>query len=289
MCALPFATSIITYPLTTVRVDTENGREVFRKACSSCHAIRLNDAPAYGPALYEIGAVSSARRPGMSGADYILESVLSPAAFRAPGSSGEMPENIAASLSDNELRNVTAYLCSTGGTVNVREIAALKIARPVVKGPEAESLDLESIEFGKSLFLGRLKCSECHSLENVPGSTIVAPSLGGVGLHKRDYLNDALMNPAKHVSRVYQQVCIDQGGVLQTGRVLNRDGESITFIRTEGVGGRVVETIPITNLEPVGANGAILQQIASSPMPSYAGSLSAEEAKALIDFLRTMR
>ena len=71
--------------------------------------------------------LAGSRKPGMSAAEYILESVRDPEAFVAPENRRGMPGNLATVLSPDEIRNVVAYLVSRGGTPDYDEIRRLEI------------------------------------------------------------------------------------------------------------------------------------------------------------------
>lgn len=121
----------------TAGVSAERGRRVFwtRGRCALCHAVGGRGGVRRGPALSEgengpaIGARAALRAQERSqatgrpytAADYLVESVLDPAAYLVEGFRNEMPpaHEPPTSLSLEEIRSVIAYLQSLGGTVDI--------------------------------------------------------------------------------------------------------------------------------------------------------------------------
>jgi len=86
------------------------GRQVYReKNCASCHTIGT-DGGAIGPALTHIGTTAETREPGLSGEDYIRQSVLDPGAYIVPGFPDTMPRGLARGLSQEDFDDLVQYL-----------------------------------------------------------------------------------------------------------------------------------------------------------------------------------
>jgi mono/diheme cytochrome c family protein len=121
-------------------VSAERGRRVFwtRGRCALCHAVGGRGGVRRGPALSEgengpaIGARAALRAEERSRAtgrpytatDYLVESVVDPAAYLVEGFRNEMPpaRQPPTSLSTEEIRAVVAYLQSLGGSVDFEAI-----------------------------------------------------------------------------------------------------------------------------------------------------------------------
>ena len=89
-----------------------SGELVFRtKGCAACHSISARGVRALvsGPPDLSGARDFGTRRPGLTRADYIAESIRQPQAFIAPGGAGpfEMPD---LGLSDAEIAAVTGFL-----------------------------------------------------------------------------------------------------------------------------------------------------------------------------------
>lgn len=90
----------------------ERGKQVYReKNCGSCHQLGT-DGGSVGPPLTHIGSVAETREPGMSGEDYIRESILDPGAYIVPGSPDTMPRGLTRGMSQEDLDDLVRYLLS---------------------------------------------------------------------------------------------------------------------------------------------------------------------------------
>jgi cytochrome c551/c552 len=91
----------------------ERGEMLFyAKGCVTCHRMAGISQGVGAPDLTSIETAAASRRPGLSAEAYIRESLLTPAAFIAPGWSA-MSGNLAMpdlGLSDAEIEALTAFL-----------------------------------------------------------------------------------------------------------------------------------------------------------------------------------
>ena len=88
------------------------GRQVYRALnCGSCHEPNLF-GQRIGPPLDHVGSVAATRRPGMSAADYLGQSIIDPGAYVVPGYTDSMPRGLERSLSREDLDALIAYLLS---------------------------------------------------------------------------------------------------------------------------------------------------------------------------------
>lgn len=94
-----------------VTADPERGSSlVVRHGCIACHA--GNAAGRLAPAFDQVARVAAERRPPLTAAAYVYESVVYPGAFTVDGFQSNMPRNYRALLSDAELGHIIAYLLS---------------------------------------------------------------------------------------------------------------------------------------------------------------------------------
>lgn len=94
--------------------DAAGGKSVFAdQGCGSCHTFApAGSTGATGPNLDD-ALERDAERAGKPLAEFVRESIVEPDAFIAPGfQPGVMPKTFAASLSDQELANLVAFLTS---------------------------------------------------------------------------------------------------------------------------------------------------------------------------------
>ena len=98
------------------------GREIMegKGLCLTCHTIGQTGALRF-PDLAGIGAEAETRVPGMSGLDYLLQSMYEPAAYVVEGFPAAMPpvNQAPIELTDEEILTVIAALQSLGGTPSV--------------------------------------------------------------------------------------------------------------------------------------------------------------------------
>lgn len=92
------------------------GRDVFNSrsggACKVCHSVEAGD-DGVGPSLAGIGTRGTDRLPGLSAADYIRQSILSPDAYVVEGyPSGQMLDIYQERLSPEDLEALIVYLTS---------------------------------------------------------------------------------------------------------------------------------------------------------------------------------
>ncbi len=76
--------------------------------CIACH--RIGAANKIAPAFVGIADRAATRRPPLTAAAYIYESITNPTAFEVEGFNPAMPQNFRERLSDRELGDIIAYL-----------------------------------------------------------------------------------------------------------------------------------------------------------------------------------
>jgi mono/diheme cytochrome c family protein len=89
------------------------GRILFRtKGCSACHTGPDSTGQSSFPDLSDARAWAGRRRPGLTAARYIRQSIWTPSAFISPvwGGSGATPGMPALSVSEPEADAIVAYL-----------------------------------------------------------------------------------------------------------------------------------------------------------------------------------
>ncbi len=78
--------------------------------CSICH---VTGADRVAPTFVGITGRASTRRPPLTAAQYLYESIVSPGAFLVEGYANAMPGNFADRLTPAEIGHIIAYLFST--------------------------------------------------------------------------------------------------------------------------------------------------------------------------------
>lgn len=95
-----------------VDADSANGaRLVEQHHCTACH--RQGAANGIAPAFVGLSERAVSRRPPLSAAAYVYESIVHPLAFVVEGFNPAMPQNYPEVLSDQELGDIIAYLLTS--------------------------------------------------------------------------------------------------------------------------------------------------------------------------------
>lgn len=87
---------------------------ITRYGCVSCHA-GAGAANKLAPDFDGIGTRAETRRPPLSAAAYLYESVVHPTAFEVEGFSGNMPVIYDSLIPDEDLGSIIAYLLTLTG------------------------------------------------------------------------------------------------------------------------------------------------------------------------------
>lgn len=96
-------------PTATLDPQVAEGKRVFSQNCGSCHAIDP-DTVIVGPSLAGIAGRAETRLVGVSGRDYLLQSILNPEAYLVEGFDKLMPTDFGKRLTGEELDALLAYL-----------------------------------------------------------------------------------------------------------------------------------------------------------------------------------
>ncbi len=91
--------------------DAVNGGLLVEQVgCLACH--RLGAENGIAPSFLDVGERAGQRRPTLSAAEYLYESVTNPTAYVVAGYNPAMPQDYRSRLSDRELGDIIAYLLS---------------------------------------------------------------------------------------------------------------------------------------------------------------------------------
>ena len=282
--------STVYFPLSARRVDLGAGANLYASNCASCHQLTGDGKKGLGPNLSGLRDRFLARDgTHQTFEQYVVESIADPNAFRSSESYGQMPADFLSRLTDQELTNVSAYVCSASGPVDYQALFAeiAQIKRNTTK--QSIALRLSTIERGKQLFYGVAKCSECHAVDMAGPSDLLAPNLATAGLQSREYLLNQIKNPNAHISPNYQEwnVLTDDGKVV-IGQLLKETDNSLLILQQPTDGGIRLLELDKANIEQTD-DGSFAELSPQSRMPNYAGQLSEKDLSALVDFLMTLR
>ncbi len=273
------------------KVDVDRGRNLFAQRCASCHTAEAGQSSSFGPNLEQIGHLAQRRVPGMSAEEYLLESILHPAAFRLPGEQGVMPEDVSAGLTSDELLSVVGYLMTRQGKLDARRLVALADKAHSTIAKSHIEIDFDSVEEGRRLFLTKGGCIACHRLRDVPGFDLLAPSLLQAGLHDADYLREAIQQPHRHIAPGYEEwnIVLASGQQVQ-GRLLRRGPESVELLVERNGGSYAAQTIRFDDMDQEADGQPMIFVSRVSRMPNLPpGYLTDKEIDQIVSFLRTLR
>ncbi|MBZ0301735.1 MAG: cytochrome c [Anaerolineae bacterium] len=76
--------------------------------CAACHILAAETGIA--PRFDGVATRAATRRPPLTAAEYIYESITHPTAYVVEGFTGSMPQNFAERLTDQQLGDIMAYL-----------------------------------------------------------------------------------------------------------------------------------------------------------------------------------
>lgn len=170
----------------------EIGKGIFegKGICITCHVFGRSDR---FPDLDGIGTRAASRVPGMSGIQYLANSLYHPEAFIVPGYNPGMPaiDKPPIGLTDDEIKAVIAFLQSLGGEVTVTmdmdlkgggagEAVAETAAAAEEPGADGLTASAPSDLSGVGALLSSYGCTTCHYTDR-PGELNGGPSLWDAG------------------------------------------------------------------------------------------------------------
>jgi putative heme-binding domain-containing protein len=262
------------------------GRVHFQVKCATCHSIDGSGQRRLGPSLHDIGRVGRTRKPGMTSAAYILESILDPGAFRTVDATGGMPQGLLEK--PQYVRDVVAFLASMGAHADSREIAALEIPEKLTVPNSDHSLNFDQVQLGEAIFRGTGGCITCHPLQQDPSVTLLGPSLLNVGSLSAQELRRAITDPNERVSPGYTQAIVETkaGGIVQ-GRLVEQTKDGVYLLVRASDGALETPFIPFAEMEGCGDGGEPFRKLnRTSIMPSVHNVLNAQQIDDLVAFLR---
>jgi putative heme-binding domain-containing protein len=264
-------------------IDVAVGSSQFRDYCGACHIVEKGITTHHGPNLFDIGKVAAQRKPGMTSAEYILESILDPAAFVLPTNQAGMPKNIARDLSPKEIRDIVAYLASRGAVPNYRELAALEIPDLRDTSSLPTPIRRDQMLLAEQVLRTKAGCLACHSLFRNAEHQILAPPLFAMGLKDKELTRQSILDPSKEALPIYcSATVVLQNGQVITGRIISQTAERLLIISRDEEGRLVQHNLPMSQVEQDDGQ-PLLRHSSISLMPSgFDALLSSEELEALV-------
>jgi cytochrome c2 len=175
------------------------GEEIYKTkgTCEVCH--RIGQKGTRAPDLAGVGGRAAKAKPGMSGKQYLIESLLQPGAHVVEGYPPIMPavDKPPINLNRSELWALTAFLESLGGTVEVKLDDIPKTAGAAASGGAgAAEIKLPGDpKAGEQVFAGKGTCIACHKAGKI-GASPVGPDLSQIAkIQTPDYIMRKILDP----------------------------------------------------------------------------------------------
>jgi putative heme-binding domain-containing protein len=196
------------------------GKRIFmsdRAQCLTCHSLG-EDPKARCPNQEGLGDRASNQKPGISGAEYLVESVYNPNAFIVSGYPKNQMQPVnkpPIALSHDEILAVITYLNTLGGTTDMDFVEQLKKAQEpwrqgLLKAEEGEE------KFRPPVFKGDVVaghenfqqiCIKCHRVG--PEGRDIGPELTQIGASQSgEYILESVLDPNAVIVRGYKETIV---------------------------------------------------------------------------------
>ncbi|MCA9138720.1 MAG: c-type cytochrome [Planctomycetales bacterium] len=291
---LPLATfgttlAFMSVPPNTRGIDLDSGGELFSVHCGSCHFAKVGFPAHHGPNLHDIGNTGALRRPNQSAAEYILESILDPAAYLAPSGRPGMPANVAAELAPEEIRNIVGYLASRGAFPDYDEILGLEIPDRRSAAAEPTLVRHADMELAERVLREKGACIQCHSLDNSPEGAVFAPGLFGVGLGNAKAVRDSIIDPHRDIHPRYKMATVLlASGQIVSGNLVSRDDDRLTLCTKDSQNRLTMKEISLADIEHNNGQPVIKESQVSLMPEGFDKSLTEQEIDAVINLIRQL-
>ncbi len=239
----------------TGRISAEAGESIFwgKGRCFTCHSVGERGGERRCPNLGAvdgqppIGARATARAAALrtkrggefSASDYLVESLVNPTAYVVDDYKPEMPAVMKPplSLAADEVRALTAYLQSLGGTVELAAIRLPSAAQAAAAAAQAWEPYLPGdATRGESIFFDdqRFGCATCHRIGERGGR--VGPNLTHVGgVRAPRELVRSILEPSVEITNGFQGVEVETADSESlTGTLVHEDDAQITLALASG-------------------------------------------------------
>ncbi len=212
--------------------------------CHTCHSIGTSGSATRGPNQEGLAARAEerAKEAGLSsGLEYLVESIVNPAAFVVEGYDNIMPKVYDAPIMLNreQIQAVLTYLQTLGGESNIEAVAKYAEKIPETSGdavaPWVPPIDVD-IKEGELVFFDESRgvtCSKCHVL-NGKGSK-VGPDLTGIGaVQTPQYLIESVLKPSEIIVKGFETMYLmTNDGMAYNGLLVSQDEDEVVLMVDE--------------------------------------------------------
>ena len=227
-------------------INPEAGEKIYwgDGQCHTCHSIGTSGSATRGPNQEGLAARAEerAKEAGLSsGLEYLVESIINPAAFVVEGYDNIMPKVYDAPIMLNreQIQAVLTYLQTLGGESNIEAVATFAEKIPEASGdavaPWVPPIDVD-IKEGELVFFDESRgvtCSKCHVL-NGKGSK-VGPDLTGIGaVQTPQYLIESVLKPSEIIVKGFETMYLmTNDGMAYNGLLVSQDEDEVVLMVDE--------------------------------------------------------
>lgn len=261
-------------------VDPVEGRKLFGANCLRCHNLDTSPWQKLGPNLNSVRSREHVvDGETLSVTEYVLQSILDPDAYRVPGF-GVMPKNVVAHLTDDQLRDLVAFIV---GPAHESDAARLEIP---VREPPPEQIDITFVEaqLGEKVLREKGKCLNCHAYYQAPEYHALAPNLLQGGYKDVEAVKKAILNPTAQVAEEYKSTRVETvDGLVITGRRLSNAANTGLRLLVQASDGEFkIVKISDEEIDRDDEGTPLIEVLDISPMPAdFDKQLTAEEIDAV--------
>ncbi|MCP4255126.1 MAG: c-type cytochrome [Candidatus Scalindua sp.] len=227
-------------------INPEAGEKIYwgDGQCHTCHSIGTSGSATRGPNQEGLAARAEerAKEAGLaSGLEYLVESIVNPAAFVVEGYDNIMPKVYDAPimLGREQIQAVLTYLQTLGGESDIEAVAKFAEKIPEASGEAVVQwvppIDVD-IKEGELVFFDESRgvtCSKCHVL-NGKGSK-VGPDLTGIGaVQTPQYLIESVLKPSEIIVKGFETMYLmTNDGMAYNGLLVSQDEEEVVLMVDE--------------------------------------------------------
>ncbi|MFC1759816.1 c-type cytochrome [Planctomycetota bacterium] len=269
-------------------VDRSEGRRLFAANCSRCHSLEESPFQKLGPNLVPVrNREHHVNNETLSVPQYVLQSILDPDAYRVPGF-GVMPKNVASQLSDDQLRNLVAYI---SGSRHDEASSRLDIPKRE-PAPEPVDITIAEARLGEQVLREKGKCLTCHSYYQAPEYHALAPNLLTGAYKDIEQIKQHITKPSATIADEYKTTRVQtvDGLVLSGRRVGDQtDDRFVKLLVQNAAGNYEITTIAADDIEVDDDHNLLVDVLETSPMPAdFANQLSPAEIDAVAKVISSL-
>lgn len=261
------------------------GKRLFEQNCARCHSLDPAKPTSIGPFLGDLYTRADNNQSGLTGVEYVANSIIRPSDFIVPGYTNTMPQ-LPASITEEGVKALVSFLLK--GTASQSDLNNIKL--PLNNGVDKTALQSsrDEIEQGQALFYGNGQCAKCHSGHPGMEYGVYGPTLAWRGLTDPKYIAEAIISPNANVSANYGTVsCLLSTGEAFSGRISAQSADAIELVVEASNGKLYNKRIVKSDLDdPATASS---ESDIRSPMPdNFKQVLSEEQIQSLVAFIHAL-